>query len=91
MLAPMNDLLGLAIAEGIEDALSMHQATGLGAWAAGSANRMPALADAVPSYCDCVTILADANEAGERNSALLAERLEARGIHAEVVPSGRST
>ena len=28
--------------------------TGLGAWAAGSANRMPALADAVPNCTDCV-------------------------------------
>jgi hypothetical protein len=32
-IAPPNDLLGMAITEGIEDALSVHQATGLGAWA----------------------------------------------------------
>jgi hypothetical protein len=44
VLASVNDTGGLAIAEGIEDALSVHQATGLGAWAAGSANRLPALA-----------------------------------------------
>jgi hypothetical protein len=37
VLAPPNDLLGLAITEGIEDALTVHQATGLGAWAAGAA------------------------------------------------------
>jgi putative DNA primase/helicase len=86
VLAPMNDLLGLAVAEGIEDALSVHQATGLGAWAAGSAGRMPALADAVPDYADLVTIFADANKTGESNSALLAERLKVRGIHAEVLP-----
>ena len=30
VLAPMNDLLGLAITEGIEDAISVHQETGLG-------------------------------------------------------------
>jgi hypothetical protein len=83
----MNELLGLAITEGIEDGLSLHAATGLGAWSAGSANRMPALADAVPDYTDCVTVVADANEAGERNSAMLAQRLNARGIHAEIVPS----
>ena len=65
----------------------MHQATGLGAWAAGSANRMPALADAVPSCTDCVSIFADADQAGQRNAAELAERLNARGIYAEVVPS----
>ena len=50
VLAPPNDLLGLAITEGIEDALSAHQVTGLGAWAAGSAGRMPKLADTVPFY-----------------------------------------
>jgi hypothetical protein len=31
VLAPPNDLLGLAICEGPEEALSIHQATGLGA------------------------------------------------------------
>jgi hypothetical protein len=48
VVAPPNDLLGLAITEGIEDALSAHQVTGLGACAAGSAGRMPKLADTVP-------------------------------------------
>ena len=86
VLAPMNDLLGLAVTEGIEDALSVHQATGLGAWAAGSAGRLPTLAGTVPTYSDCVTIFADANQAGESNSARLAERLKARGIHADVLP-----
>jgi hypothetical protein len=37
VLAPPNDLLGLVITEGIEDALSAHEATGRGAWAAGCA------------------------------------------------------
>src|SRR5262249_24826052 len=48
VLAPTNDLLGLSITEGIEDALSVYDGTGLGAWAAGSAARLPALADIVP-------------------------------------------
>jgi hypothetical protein len=52
ILAPPNDLLGMAISEGIEDALTVHQSTGLGAWAAGSASRMPALADVIPSYIE---------------------------------------
>ena len=30
VIAPMNDMLGLAITEGIEDGLSIHEATGLG-------------------------------------------------------------
>ena len=59
VLAPPNDLLGLAITEGIEDALSAHIATGLGAWAAGAASFLPALAAAIPAYVECITILAD--------------------------------
>jgi len=57
-IAPPNDLLGLAISEGIEDALSVHQATGLGAWAAGSASFLPKLSEVVPSYIETVTIYA---------------------------------
>jgi putative DNA primase/helicase len=52
VLAPVNDLGGLAITEGIEDALTVHQATGQGAWAACGAGRMPALADAIPRYVE---------------------------------------
>ena len=85
VLAPMNDLLGLAITEGIEDALSVHQAFGLGASAAGAAGRMPALAEAVPDYADCVTIFEDADTAGGKYSVLLAEALEARNIAVEIV------
>jgi hypothetical protein len=59
VLAPVNDGLGLSITEGIEDALSLHQATGLGAWAAGSASRLPALAERIPGYVEVVTIGAD--------------------------------
>ena len=49
VLAPPNDLLALAVTEGIEDALSAHASTGLGAWAAGAAGRMLKLADVIPS------------------------------------------
>ena len=78
--APVNDGLGLAVTEGIEDALSVHEATGLGAWAAGSAPRMPALADTVPNYVACVTIIGDDNDAGRKNAGELAARLKARCI-----------
>jgi hypothetical protein len=64
VLAPINDNLGLAIAEGIEDALSLHEATGLGAWAAGSASRLPALADRIPTYIETVSIAADDDDVG---------------------------
>jgi hypothetical protein len=85
VLAPMNVAGGLVIAEGIEDALSLHVATGLGAWAAGGASRMPALAAAVPEHCECVTIAADSNDAGRAGAAGLRERLVARGIDVEVI------
>jgi hypothetical protein len=77
-LAPINDGLGLVIAEGIEDALSAHQATGLGAWAAGTAGRLPAMAACVPSYVEAVTILVDTDDSGEKSSIELAEALVAR-------------
>jgi hypothetical protein len=82
VLAPCNDLQGLAIAEGIEDALSMYCALeqDVGAWAAGSANRLPELATFFPSSIECVTLLPDGDEAGQRYSQQLAERLDARGV-----------
>ena len=79
-VAPIGDGLGLTIAEGIEDALSAHLMTGLGAWAAGSAGRMPALAEAVPAYTEIVTIIADDDDAGRGGAEGLAKRLAARGI-----------
>jgi hypothetical protein len=88
VLAPPNDGLGLAITEGIEDALSVHEATGLGAWAAGSASRMSALAAAVPDYIECVNIVADDDDAGRINAQKLADALASR--HSDVrliVPS----
>jgi hypothetical protein len=75
VLAPPNDSLGLAITEGIEDALSAHVATGLGAWAASAASFLPALAPAIPPYVDCVMILADDDADGRRHAAELARRL----------------
>jgi hypothetical protein len=50
VLAAVNDLLGLAITEGIEDGLSVHEATGLGTWVAGCASRLPGLAGAIPAW-----------------------------------------
>jgi hypothetical protein len=79
-VAPPNDLLGLAITEGIEDALTAHEATGLGAWAAGSATYVPALADAVPEYIEAVTIFVHADKAGRHGARKLAEALVHRGI-----------
>jgi hypothetical protein len=77
VLAPPNDLLGLGITEGIEDALTVHQAMGFGAWAAGSAPFMPALADTVPDYIEAVTIYAHPDN-GQRFARELANALRRR-------------
>ena len=80
VVALPNDLLGLAICEGIEDALTAHQLTGLGAWAAGAAGFMGALGAAVPDYIEAVTIFAHADKAGQDGARELATALGQRGI-----------
>jgi len=85
VLATVNDGLGLMIAEGIEDALSLHEATGLGAWAAGSASHMAKLADAVPGYVACVTLAQDDDEAGRTATNRLGAALVARGFEVRVL------
>jgi hypothetical protein len=89
VLAEPNDLLGLAITEGIEDALSVHAATGLGAWAAGSAGFLPYLADAIPGCIECVTIIADEDKAGQRGASELARSLVGRDM--EILVEGLAT
>lgn len=88
VLAPMNDLLGLAIIEGIEKGLHLHHATGLGVWVAGAASRLPALADAVPDYADCVTIWGDNDKDGLRHARTLRDSLLARNIYTELQIAG---
>ena len=83
VLAPLNDALGLVICEGIETGLSLYEATGCGVWTAGSASRMPALANKVPSYVDCITIAGEA-DGGSKDAVALAERLRARGLYCEL-------
>jgi phage/plasmid primase-like uncharacterized protein len=80
VIAAPNDLLGMAITEGIEDALSICAATRLGTWAAGAAGFMPALADMVPDWIECLTICQHADDAGRRNATELADLLQLRGI-----------
>jgi hypothetical protein len=88
VLAEIDDGLGLAITEGIEDGLSVHEATGLGVWAAGAASLMPALAPAVPGFVEVVTIIVDDDKAGRLNARELARRLEDRGIETRLVSPG---
>ena len=85
VLAPMNDMLGLAIIEGIEKGLLLHEATGLGVWVAGAASRMPGLADKVPDYVDCLSVYSDDDNDGRRHATKLRDRLSARNIYAELV------
>ena len=87
-LVPPNDGLGLLIGEGIETALSGAVATGLGAWAASSANLMPALAETVPDFIEAVWIARERDPAGQRGANELGRRLEARGI--KVIMAGRA-
>jgi len=90
VIAPLNDLLGLGVTEGIEDALTVHQGTGLGAWAAGTAPFMPHLIRTVETLAtafeydaspEAVTIYAHADRdgQGQRGARGLAKALLARG------------
>lgn len=79
-ISPPNDLLGMAVTEGIEDGLSAYQSTGLGIWAAGSAVFMPALAPLIPEYIEAVTIYAHDDDTGRSNAIDLARAIKARGI-----------
>lgn len=88
VLAPVNDLLGLSIAEGIEDVLSLHEATGLGAWAAGSASRLPQLAERIPSYVETVSIAADDDKDGLKYADQLGQIILHRRECRILVPSG---
>ena len=78
VLAPLNDLFGLAVCEGVENGLTIFQATGLGVWCAGSARHMPALADTIPRDVEAITIYADDDKPGRKGAIDLAEGLYAR-------------
>jgi putative DNA primase/helicase len=73
----------LAVAEGVEDSLAVHQLTGLPCWAALSAGNMAELV--LPARFRRVTIYADADEPGRRRAHELARRLRAEGRDARVL------
>jgi hypothetical protein len=87
VLAPVNDGLGLAITEGIEDGLSVFEETGLGVWTAGSAGNMPKIAAMLPPFDECVTIFAHRDEAGMRFAKEAAQLIAAMEV--EVPLKGR--
>jgi hypothetical protein len=84
VLAPVNDGGGLGIVEGIECGLSILATTGLGVWVAGSASRLPALAECVPDYADCITVFAHTNTDGMTHARELARRLRARRLFVSI-------
>src|SRR5262249_20480528 len=84
VLAPANDSGGLGIVEGIEDGLSIAAVSGLGIWVAGSASRLPALAERIPSYVNDITIFADTDDDGMRHACELERRLRARRLFAAI-------
>ena len=88
-LVPPNDSQALIIAEGIETALSGHVLLGAGAWAAGSASFLPALAEAVPPYVECVMIASEEDKAGQRGADELGRQLEKRGIEVIMLGAAR--
>jgi hypothetical protein len=90
VLAAPDDLCGLAITEGIEDGLSIHESTGLGVWTAGGARRMASLATVVPSYIDAVTVIADDDSDGRRGATDLAAGISARRIEVRCIVAGKS-
>jgi hypothetical protein len=74
----------LAITEGIEDALTVHEATGMGAWAAGCAGRLPLLADKIPNHVETVTIFAHSDDAGMKGALALADALVEREVEIRI-------
>jgi putative DNA primase/helicase len=85
VLAPANDLLAIAVTEGIEDGLSALQRLGMGVWVAGAAGRMPPIADAMPSYVECVTVFAHNDETGMANAKELARLLTEKKIETRLL------
>lgn len=79
VVSPINDGLGLAVTEGLEDALSVAEATGLGVWASGGATFLAKIADSIPHYVEAVTIYAHADAAGQAGAEALARDCEVRG------------
>jgi hypothetical protein len=81
VIAPMTDVLSLVVTEGIEEGLSAYQAAPeYGVWAAGAGGRMPSLAETIPPYTDCATIITDDDETGRRGAFELRQGLVDRGI-----------
>lgn len=80
----------LAVAEGIETALSVQQATGIPTWAALSTSGLTALV--LPQEVREVVIFADADKAGEKAALAAAKRFSTEGRTVRIArpPEGAS-
>jgi phage/plasmid primase-like uncharacterized protein len=85
VLAHPGDALALIVGEGIEDVLTAVQASGRGGWAAGTAGRLPGLAEHIPDWIETAILLQDDDDAGRRFTEQLAERLAERAEPPEIL------
>ena len=88
VLAPWTDGQAVIVTESIEDALSVHETTGLCAWAAGCASRLPSLANAMPYWVESITIVADGDRQGLRHATALAGALSNRNVETRLFVLG---
>jgi hypothetical protein len=72
------DCLTLGIAEGLEKALKIHEATGFEMWVSTGAKKLPALADAIPSCFETVIIFGDDDDDGRTSAYALASAIYKR-------------
>ena len=84
VVAPPNGL-ALSICEGVEDALSAHEATGAGAWASTGAKKMAALAPAIPQFIESLSILVDDDDDGRAGAKALATALRDRDCEVRLI------
>lgn len=80
VVAPTSDRSLLAIAEGIENALSAYECTSMGAWASTGAKKLAALAPAVRQDIDTILIFADDDADGRAGAQALAKALPGRCV-----------
>ena len=73
----------LAVAEGLEDSLSIQQETGQAAWCAAGASMLPNML--FPPGIQSVVIGADADDAGERAAVKAAEAFALRGLTTRII------
>lgn len=75
VIPAQSDSLTLGIAEGLENALRVHEATHFEMWVSTGAKKLPALADAIPSCFETVIIFGDDDSDGRSGAYALASAI----------------